>query len=213
MLKTYSDEDLAEFMKMAISESSESEYAEAFILFFQRHKQFVRLRCEKFAKKMGLPASMADDMFSDFFSKFCWGPQSSILRFDPSKGSSRTPFLSWALKVLQRVALDMRRCRQSPETLLPQEEWDEIYLPDEEAPSSEPPSTPERKAIEDALNNLSERDRSIVLEYAGRKPVNLSQRNAKGVYDEIGAMFATSGENVKMIYKRFRQAALKNLAP
>ena len=159
---------------------------------------------------------MENDMFNEFFSKFSWGGKSKILNFDASKGPSKKPFLSWAMKVLQRVALDMankHHDRRTQETLLSEEEWDEVYLPEEEPEPSDPPSTPERRAIGDALANLSPRDKGIVLEYAKRKPVNSSQRSAKGTYDEIGAMFNTTGENAKQIISRFRKAALQSRDP
>lgn len=208
-VETYSDEDLIELMKMAVSDSLESDYAEAFTALYERRKKFIFLHCRKFTKAMKLPSNMEEEIFSEFFLNF----KSKITRFDPSKSSSKTPFLVWALRVLENIAIDIYRRLQNHETHLSEEEWDAVCLIDEDTMLSEPPSTPERRAIQSALDNLSERDKKIVLEYARQRPVNSSQRSPKGIYEGIGADFGTSGENVKMIYKRFRQAALQSLVP
>lgn len=209
MLKNYSDEDLVELMKMAISDSLESEYAEAFTTLYERRKDFIFLHCRKFTKAMKLTSKMDEEIFSEFFLNL----RSKISRFDPSKSSSKKPFLAWALRVLRNIAIDAYRSQQNHETHLSEEEWDGVSLIEENDLPSELPSTPEGKAIQAALNNLNERDREIVLEYARQRAVNSSQRSPKGIYEEIGVKFGTSGENVKMIYKRFRQTALQSQVP
>ncbi len=158
---------------------------------------------------MKLPSKMDEEIFSEFFQNF----RSKITRFDPSKSPSKTPFLAWASRVLQNIAIDKHRGQQNHETHLSEEEWEVVALIEEDTTPSEPLSTPERRAIQAALDNLNESHREIVLEYARQKPINSSQRTPKGICDEIGAKFGTSGENVKKIYKRFRQAALQSLVP
>jgi RNA polymerase sigma factor (sigma-70 family) len=216
IFETYSDEDLAEFMKMAILESSESDYAEAFVVLFKRYKDYLLWISCQFAKKMKLPDSMAEDIHSEFFTKFCWGPKSKILYFNIPTSKSKKPFLSWMIKILQRVALDMAKKyheHKSHEILWSEEKWNEFCLHDEELSSTEPISTPERTVFEEVFHALKDRDRDIIREYYVRKPILNSQRSPKGVYDEIGEIVNTSRESVKQVIKRFNQAVKERLSP
>ena len=117
---------------------------------------------------------------------------------------------------MQRVALDMAKKhheKKSHEILWPEEKWNDFCLPDEETSSTEPLSTPERTALEGAYNALKERDKDIITEYYIRKPILQSQRSSKGIYNEIGDMVNTSGENVKQVIKRFIKAVKERLLP
>lgn len=216
IFKTYSDEDLAEFMKMALLESSESDYAEAFTALYKRYNAYILWLSRGFATKMKLPASMAEDIHSEFFTKFCWGPKSKIHYFNILNSKSKKPFLSWMIKILQRVALDMARRYQeqkSHEILWPEEKWNELCIPDEELSLTEPLHTDERKGFEEVLCGLKDRDKNIIREYYIRKPILKSQRSSKGIYEEIGKAVDTSGENVKKIITRFNQAVKERLSP
>lgn len=203
-LRQYSDEDLAELMKMAISESNDSEYASAFTEFFERYQKLILYLCRKFAGKRHISENLADEIFSEFFFKF----KSKIPFFDPSKARSVRPLRAWFVRVLQRVALDIVKKyqdRRNGEILLSEQEWEEVDFCEEEDSSCEQIPSAEKQKVSDALEAQSERNKGILLEYYLRKPLSSSQRNSKGVYADIGSQFGTSAENVKKIILRFRQ--------
>lgn len=214
-LKHYSDEDLAELMKMAISESSDSDYEAAFTDFFQRHKSWVMFLCRKFSGKYSQIQNLPEEIFNEFFFQF----RSKISSFDASRSQAQRPLLAWIKKVLLNLALDMTsnyQKRRNGEVLLSSEQWQEQdadHCEEDEVVSDEPPSSAEKQAYKTAFALQSDRNQGIIIEYYNRKPVNRSQRNAKGVYNEIGAMFDTTGESVKKIISRFHESVLKTLTP
>lgn len=203
-LQTFSDEDLAEWLKMAISAEDEAEITTAFTAIFERQKERVTFYCRKLVGKHPILPDTPDDVFSEFFCRL----NSKIQSFDASKGR----FRFWMHRVLERLVLDFaarNKARREGEVLLPGVALDEFcYSEADDLPIIEAPPSVERKRLDEALKNLSDRDKAIVLEHARRRPVISSQRSPKGTLEEIAVSNGVTYENVKMIIKRFRQSVL-----
>lgn len=205
-INTYSDEDLAELIKLAIPESSIADFDQAFTLLFHRHKNFLLYSCRKFVVANKLPNSMAEEIFSEFLFKVGDRSNSIISKFDRVKSRSKTPFLSWAMRVLSHLAIDMAKkhaLRSKHEVLLPDTAWEGICLSDDVHSSTEPLSSKEKHAIDIAFNKLSDRDQSIIRDYYIQKPISKTNRSPKGVYEDIAIKHETTKENVKKIISRF----------
>jgi len=185
---SYSDEDL--FVIMSFQEESEMEAQKAFRVFYDRYKSFLWNLCYRVCQN---DEELAKDVFMNTMM--------AVYQNSHTYNASKSKITTWISIIAKHEMLDLldvlKEKRIGEKTFVPLDDNLAISDAEEEDISIE---TPEKKALEEALQTLSEKEKDILLTYM------MYQDGNKHLPDEVTEFlcdrYATTNVNLRKIKQR-----------
>lgn len=193
---SYSDEDL--FVMMSFREENEMEAQIAFRVFYDRYKRFLLSLCHKVCQNN-------EELAKDVFMNTMMAVYQNFHTYNASKSKITT----WISSIAKHEMLDLldvlKEKRIGEKTFVPLD--DNLVISDVEEDISI--ETPEKRALDEALQTLSEKERDILLTYMMYKDGN------KHLPDEVTKFlcdrYATTSLNLRKIKQRTLEKVKKHI--
>jgi RNA polymerase sigma factor (sigma-70 family) len=185
-MKDYSDEDLL-FMT-SFQKESEKDAQEAFTIFYHRYKQFLWNMCLSICQ---------DDSLAKDVTQNTW---IAIYKSGHTYNASESKVKTWMSTIAQNEFKDLMKSEVGYKSL--NEDIDSIADSDSENNDEEEMSipSPEKKSLDEALNQLSEKEKDILLTYFRFSDGN--RHLPDEVLLELRQKYNTTSENLRQIRKR-----------
>lgn len=184
---SYSDEDL--FVMMSFREENETEAQIAFRVFYDRYKRFLWSLCHKVCQNN---EELANDVFMNTMM--------AVYQNSHSYNASKSKITTWISSIAKHEMFDLldvlKEKRIGEKTFVPLD--DNLVISDVEEDINI--ETPEKRALDEALQTLSEKERDILLTYM------MYQDGNKHLPDEVMKFlcdrYATTSVNLRKIKQR-----------
>lgn len=190
-LSNYSDEEL--FIVMSYKDENREEAQRAFIIFYERYKNFLWNLCFDICRNCKVPEN--DELAKDLFQN----TMTSIYNYGHTFDSKKSKITTWISRIakseLYQLLCGVKEYRLDEKMEVSQKsDIDEMLDTDFEF------QTPEQKALQEAIESLSEREQEILLTYVmyedGKKQLPLEMRQY--LLDK----YATTQQNIQQIKSR-----------
>ena len=149
---SYSDEDL--FVMMSFREENEMEAQAAFRIFYDRYKDFLWSLCYKVCQN---DEELAKDVFMNTMM--------AVYQNSHTYNASKSKVTTWMSNIAKHEMFDLldvlKEKRIGEKTFVPLD--DNLVIPDIKDDTNI--ETPEKKALNEALQTLSEKERDVLLTY------------------------------------------------
>lgn len=187
----YTDEDL--FFLMSLKDEDEAEAQEAFRIFYEKNKRLLWYLCYSVCNKLDI--SNVEELAKCVFNN----TMTSIYEH-PTYDAGKSKLTTWMSRIAYHETLDLIADFKINDTKknVPLNEKIAEAIPEVEEFSDI--ETPEKKLLSEALNQLHDRDREILLTCMMYKEMN------KHIPDEIllelSNKYSTTNVNIRQIRKR-----------
>lgn len=193
METTYSDEDL--LVMMSFRDENESEAQEAFRLFYDKYKRFLWGLCLKVCLNIESDSTeLAKDVFMNTMT--------AVYESSHTYNASKSKITTWISCIAKREMLDLldilKEKRIGEKTFVPLNENLAISNIEEDIEVD----TPQKRALNDALQTLSEKERDILLTYM------MYHEGNKHLPDEVTKFLCDRYETTSANLRKIKQRAL-----
>lgn len=184
---SYSDEDL--FVMMSFREENEMEAQAAFRIFYDRYKDFLWSLCYRVCQN---DEELAKDVFMNTMM--------AVYQNSHTYNVSKSKVTTWMSNIAKHEMFDLldvlKEKRIGEKTFVPLD--DNLVIPDIKDDTNI--ETPEKKALNEALQTLSEKERDVLLTYM------MYQDGNKHLPDEVTKLlcerYGTTSVNLRKIKQR-----------
>jgi RNA polymerase sigma factor (sigma-70 family) len=178
----YSDEDL--LVLMSFQKENKKEAEEAFVVFYDRHKQFLWNLCCKVCRDKDL----AKDVMQNTWI--------AIYKYGSTYNAKKSNINTWMSRIANNEMKDLLKIEANYTHLN-----EEIYsISTDEDEEDFDYISPEKRILDEALNELSERDKDVLFTYM--RYADGKKHLPDEVIREICQRYGTTPENLRQIRKR-----------
>ncbi len=195
---SYSDEDL--LVVISFREQNEVEAKEAFKVFYDRYYRFLFSLCYNVCKNI---EPNGEDLAKDVFVNTMMAVYKSSNTYDSSKSKITT----WLSRIAKREMLDLLNIlnekRIGEKQFIPLNK--DLAISDKDTEESIEIETPQKKALDEALQNLSDKERDVLLTYM------MYQEGNKHLPDEVIKVLCDRYETSSINLRKIKQRALEKV--
>lgn len=194
---SYSDEDL--FVMMSFREENQAEAQESFNVFYDRYKGFLWNLCRYVCQNVEYYDSeeLAKDVFMNTMM--------TVYQNSHTYNASKSKVSTWISNIAKHEMFDLldvlKEKRIGEKTFIPFEDSIEIIDIDDNINIE----TPEKKALDEALKSLSEKEKDILFTYTMYKD------GKKHLPDEVMKFLCDRYETTSINLRKIKQRALEKV--
>lgn len=167
-------------------------------LFYSRHVRYLFAVLHKQCSRLGFDAEQIEDLVQDTFQRAFDYAHTFRASEHIAPEQARRWTRAWLGKIARNLLLDALRAPR--ETLLGPE-LEQLFV-DPFAPPSSRPHNPRLRALQSALEQLSDREQDVLRVSALYYRATEHQRLPNEVLQELAQRWETSGENIRAIRSR-----------
>lgn len=212
--KEEKDEDLIVYLQILIEEDPNNRSCKEFNIifgeFYERYKEYVYKICINFCR----PNQDVETLTQEIFLKI----YNSIEKFDTKKlqNSKKYPVKGWIGTIAKNILVNNSKSKNSKYEDVLLDDWSFINVKDNDMTLELSNSSKYKIALEKALEEFSEQERSLLYVYYNYLEFGSKSRLPKGTLPKLAKMFDVEEENFKKkrqrIFKKLKKLAENELA-